>query len=264
MISFIIRVHNEEGRLAASMLSLYDLPPEVPAEIVVILHRCTDDSVSVALSAGLDAPSHIAVHIVADDIPVSRPGLECLITPAESQHSLVSFYNRSFEQATHPWTFKWDADFVATDDLISFLTGELADPRPAAYVIEQRDFDLCGGAEPYLVYRRGPFTKWWFWEVPTWPVITQLRPVSIEEASIWHISRLPELKPYWLDPPWFTDPALVDVWPEAAELAERYRRAIEIVGPEPRGVARSNNPACDEFLFRCQELLDADGQPVTP
>ena len=42
---------------------------------------------------------------------------------------------------------------------------------------------------------------------------------------------------------------------EAAELRDAYVRAVAVVGPEPVGVARSDNPECHAYLDCCRKML---------
>ena len=115
-ISFIVRIRNEEATLTRSVRSLISLT--IPHEIVLILHRCTDRSPSIAFGLAKENPH---VRIVTYDHVVSRAGYETLVTDAKSDHSFVQYSNWCAEQAQYPWMFRWDADFVMTRPLLDYI-----------------------------------------------------------------------------------------------------------------------------------------------
>ena len=80
-----------------------------------------------------------------------------------------------------------------------------------------------------------------------------------DDAAFVHASRLNEVKSYWHDDPWFFNGNIAESYSvEAAKLRNAYGLAVKLVGPEPVGCARSNNPECDAYLGRCRTML----QPV--
>ena len=145
-ISFVVRAHNEEASLRESITSLF--PIEKPIEIVVILHRCTDGSKEIALNCQAEAPPHHKVKIVEYDVPISRAGLETFVTPEDSPHSIMSYYNWAFSQASSAWRFKWDADLVGDAGL--HRVGQ----RGRGWTIE--DSPSVQYASPFTGRRRGP------------------------------------------------------------------------------------------------------------
>jgi hypothetical protein len=248
-ISFVVRVHNEEATLRESITSLF--PIEKPIEIVIILHRCTDGSKKIALACQAEAPPRHRVKIVEYEVPISRAGLETFITPEDSPHSIMSYYNWAFSQASAAWRFKWDADFVATNGFVRWVSGHdwtLQDAR--ALNVPHGSPDGIVGREPYASNCLRHFVKHDFWEVPMFPGNFVLEEVP-DEAAFVHASSLVEVKPYWREKPWFFS----DESAEATMLCAAYERAVALVGPEPVGAARSDNPECDAYLERCRKLL---------
>jgi glycosyltransferase involved in cell wall biosynthesis len=254
VISFVVRAHNEEATLRESITSLF--PITQPIEIVVILHRCTDGSKEIAMACQEKAPARHKVKIVEYEIPVSRAGLETLVTPTDSPHSFENFCNWSFSQASSAWRFKWDADFVATPGFVAWIDGRdwtLQDAR--ALNVPHRSPDGVVGREPYGHNCLRHFVKHDFWEVPMFPSDFVLEEVS-DDAAFVHASRLSEVKAYWRNDPWFFNCNVAETYgDEAAELREAYGRLVKLVGPEPIGCARSNNPECDAYLERCRNAI---------
>ena len=253
-ISFVVRAHNEEASLRESITSLFAIEP--PIEVVVILHRCTDGSKEIALACQAEAPARHRVKIVEYEVPVSRAGLETLVTPEDSRHSIMSYYDWAFSQASAAWRFKWDADFVTTPGLVAWIDGRdwaLQDSR--AMNVPHRSPDGVVGREPYLHNCLRHFVKADFWEVPMFPGNFVLEEVP-DDAAFVHASRLSEVKTYWHGAPWFFDVNVAETYSaEAAELRDAYVRAVAVVGPEPVGVARSDNPECHAYLDRCRKML---------
>lgn len=242
-ISFVMRVHNEEATLRESIESLLALT--MPIEIIVVLHRCTDASRSIALRCQRKAPARHAVVVQGYNVPISRAGLETFITPAESPHSLVSYYGFAFGLASYAWKFKWDGDFVATPQLVKWInSGSWQASMSTVVNVGARFPDGKITREPYMHNCLYGFRKQHFWEVPRFygGPVTEEAP---DDALILHATT--ELKAYWREPPWFTD----DPSDEAAELRRRYALMVSRVGPEPVGCARSCSPEADAYLAAC-------------
>ena len=115
-ISFIVRARNEEATLEACLRSLKGLT--IPYEIVLVLHMTTDNSRQIAKRL---VEEGMPICIFHYDEPLSRAGYENLATDMESQHSMRTFSKWSFEKAMCPWKFRWDADFIASPELIAKL-----------------------------------------------------------------------------------------------------------------------------------------------
>jgi hypothetical protein len=248
-VSFVVRVHNEEATLRESITSLF--PIEKPIEIVVVLHRCTDESKAIAIACQKAAPTHHKVKIVEYERPISRAGLETFITPQNSPHSIMTYYNWAFRQASAAWRFKWDGDFVATPGFMRWLENfdkSLVSPRAVHVPWCLDGSPRVVSREPYLYNCLQEFVKSDFWEVPlfTGGVAWENAP---DDAAFTHVSK--SIKPYWRDEPWFVNAPSE----EAERLRAAYKRAVAIVGPEPVGCARSCNPEADGYLQRCKMLL---------
>lgn len=241
-VSFIVRVHNEEATLERALQPLRDLT--IPYEILVILDRCTDRSEDIARRCQTD---HEALRVVTSQVPLSRAGVETLITSRDSAHSLATYNTKCFRQARYNWKFKYDADFIASSTLIEYLnTGELfADPSPRRVRLPCQ-WDGISNNEEYLANCLERFAKYIFWEVPVFSSDTS----EMLDLPIEHVSTLRDLKAYWTSPPWFVD---LDT-PEAKELQRRYSFVISKLGPEPVGMARASNPECDNYYRHVLDL----------
>lgn len=240
-VSFVIRARNEAELLFDNLVSLRDI--KIPHEIVLVLHRCSDESKLVAEKL---REQGLPIRIFEDWTHVSRAGYETLVTPALHPNSLPEFYNRAFGHAQYQWLAKWDADFLMTDYLRDFLnhTLDVARTAPTAYRLT---CDLGGVAkcdEDYL------FNSWvWYGKHYCWEYCRQKEPVeriTLTDVCITSISPA-VIKAYWSEPPWFTAEETRD-----DILAEKYETLISIVGPEPPAFARSNNP---DFQAHWEKLL---------
>lgn len=254
-ISFVMRVHNEEETLLESVTSLFAI--SVPIEIVVVLHRCTDDSKAIANACKRAMPARHKMQIVEREQPISRAGLETFVTPVESPHSLMSYYKYAFGLASSEWKFKWDGDFVATPGFVRWIEGQDWSAKHACvlnFPHRLADSTDIKNREPYAHNCLKSFVKLDFWEVPLFPVDFAMEDVP-DEAAFIHKSSLAEVKPYWREKPWFDGEGSA----EAARLRAAYNHAVTLVGPEPVGCARSCNPEADDYLRRCRELLEGAG-----
>lgn len=242
-ISFLMRIRDEEATLDRSLESLVGLA--IPHTIHAVLHRCTDGSEAIARRRAAAQP----IEIVHDEVEVSRAGYETLVTPRDHEHSLVAYYNRCFRLATRAWIFKWDADFVATPALVSFLnTSPLfhRDHGQPTSVLLSACFEGVENRERYLSNCLLGYGKHVFWEVPRFDAVA----ITIDRTDlrIDHASPLSVLKPYWRRPAWFTG---------EPSIQGKHARLVELAGPEPEGCARASNPACAEVFRRILGLEDA-------
>ncbi len=243
-ISFIVRCRNEEATLRECITSLDKLV--VPYEIVVVLHLCMDDSYKIVDELANTSP----IRILHWDTEVSRAGYETLITPKDDPHSIMTYYNYCFAQATYSWTMKWDADMAATPELIAELNElNLTPDRATVCKIPCRLGDGVCNVEPYLTNCTVGFGKHVFWEVPLYSTDPYYWTLHGEIQSIDNSV----LKPYWRGSPWFELCGRMD-------LLRKYVDAVHILGDEPIGMARASNPACDAPLrlahVKEQELRD--------
>ena len=125
----MVRAHNEEASLAKASRPLRDRatyrgrrhPPPVHGR-----------QQGIALACQAEAPARHRVKIVEYEVPISRAGLETLVTPEDSRHSIMSYYDWAFSQASAAWRFKWDADFVTTPGLVAWIDGATGRSRTLA------------------------------------------------------------------------------------------------------------------------------------
>jgi len=248
-VSFIVRCRNEEEYLYNSLMSLSGL--DIPHEIIVILHLCTDRSKEIAEK--LQATG-MPIKIVEYNEEVSRAGYETLVTPASSKHSIVQYLKYAYSLAQYNWIFKWDADFVATGPLLNFLEYDLIldEETPVRFRLGCELGTDALNAEFYLFNCLVDVQKYMFWEVPVFADgainhdFSQLRIKSVSYKT---------LKEYWEARPWFkAHPSTV----EELVLAVNYDYIVSLVGEEPLGLARASNPECDgklSALLQVQEHL---------
>ncbi len=240
-ISFIIKCRNEEATLHQSLQSLRSLTFE--HEIIVILHLCTDRSAEIAAAEAVTNP-HIKIYTY--DTEISRAGYQTLATDYKSPHSIMTYYNWCIGNAKCPWIFKWDADFVASPGLITYLNSRKWDSEKTTKIMIHAKDETAKNWEPYLSCGLASYGKYYFWETPLWfPPITSI--TLGPDQHIEHVSKLSNIKGYWkTSKPWFETEASE----EAARVKERYDRLTAEFGPEPEGMARASNPACDSPFLR--------------
>jgi len=233
----------------------------IPVEVVVVLHRCTDGSATIASACKDSAPPRHRLRIVEYDTPVSRAGLETFVTPSASPYSISSYVTYAFDLASCDWKFKWDSDYVATPQFRQWIEQkDWASRAPKVIRMNHRSLDGIVCREPFAHNCLRGFGKQHFWEVPVFPAEDDfVYEEAPDEAAFVHASTQDTVKPYWRDPPWFAaeEQATEERAAEAATLRRRYAQTVELVGPEPVGLARSNNPEADAYLQRCLAVRDA-------
>jgi glycosyltransferase involved in cell wall biosynthesis len=234
-ISFILRARNEEAYLAQSLSSLLGLT--VPHEIVVILHKCTDKSKEIALTAQAKGQP---IRIYETDANLSKAGYETLATPASYNESLASFYSQCFSFGQYNWLFKWDADFVASPELLRFLNSELVLDRdqPFRYLIPCEMSEGVVNKETYLFNCLVGYKKYIFWETPAFLSGSTIIEISAKIFTIPHTI----LKEYWKEPAWFIGTNTF--------LENRYKKIVELCGPEPVGASRAQCKDCEGPYFK--------------
>lgn len=233
-ISFVLRVRNEETYLTDCLASLKSIT--VPHEIIVILHKCTDTSKAIVKAASIEGQP---IRSIETDQDLSKAGYETLVTPTNHPASLMSFYNWCFSHAKYNWLFKWDADFTTSPELVDFLNTVLVldEVTPVHYTVPCQMTPEIVNREKYLFNCLITYTKWIFWEVPSFPLTVEGRSI---DAQIYTIP--PSiLKPYWKEPPWFIG--------KDAFLEEQYRKITVFCGPEPIGASRAQCKDCDVSYF---------------
>jgi hypothetical protein len=249
-----VRVRNEAERLEAALSSLKGLT--IPHEIIVICHLCTDLSAEIA-AAARSAGQPVTVFTYSVDI--SRAGFETLATPKHHPHSLITFYDWCLQKATFTWTFKWDADFIATPELITFLNTTfeesiLNDSQAINIYIGVAFTEDIVDEEPYLSNCIQCYGKYLLWEVP------KFTEANVKLRIAQRIRSIPPtiLKDYWRRPAWF----LTSTEECAVECKRAYDQIVEAVGPEPLGISRASNaewPATARILSERRKHLEALG-----
>lgn len=234
-ISFILRARNEEAYLAQSLASLLGLT--IAHEIIVILHKCTDESKDIALTAQAKGQP---IRIYETDTNLSKAGYETLATPASYNESLASFYLKCFSFGQYNWLFKWDADFVASPELLGFLNSELVsdETKPLRYLIPCQMSENVINKETYLFNCLAAYKKYIFWETPAFLAGSEIKEISAKIFTIPHTI----LKEYWKEPPWFIGKNIF--------LEDRYKKIVELCGPEPVGASRAQCKDCEGPYFR--------------
>lgn len=238
-ISFIIRVKNEENVIGESIRSITGLT--IPHDIHVILNNCTDKTAEIVEDLKNQG---MPISIYTYDHQISRAGYECLITDSTSPHSLVAYYKWCFGKATYPWIFKWDADFLMTDELRRLLNShswKKTEKHTRVYLpAKNQDSD---SAEHNLFCGPYDIIKYIYWEYIT-PIgdVVEMDP---EGAYMIHSSDLKTPKSYWFNEPWF----MTDTSDEAAGLRVKYDFLNTFVGKEPFGSARRSNPEAASYHY---------------
>lgn len=207
-LSFLVRVHNEEKTLEASVRSLFSLA--IAYEILIFLHQCTDRSAAIA--ARLRAENS-CVRLFEYNVSLSRFGIETLATDAESEHSFVRFSNWGLQHASYLWKVRWDADFFLNDGLRNYLEeqgGEGLWARPDS-ILRIPSVGLDGIVETgdYFASCLDHYRKEILWETPVFRFQPDKR-LHLEApagVNITHLSRVKELKPYWFEPGWYAGEA---------------------------------------------------------
>lgn len=239
-VSFIVRARNEEAFLAQNLESL--LPLTIPHEIIVILHKCTDRSKAI-VEAAKDRGQR-SIQIIETDQDLSKPGYETLVTPITYKECVPTFYTWCFSKAKYLWLFKWDADFMASADLINFLNSglNLSEVKPVRYMIPCQMTEDVINTENYLFNCLILHKKYIFWETPAFPRDSEIRTIQTKIYTIPHTF----LKDYWKEPPWFIG--------KDAFLEERYKKVVELCGPEPIGASRAQCKDCEGPFYKVKGL----------
>jgi glycosyltransferase involved in cell wall biosynthesis len=230
-ISFMVRVRNEEKTLEASIRSLFFLT--IPHEINIFLHRCTDNSENIVRKLA-EENKNIRVFIYSNK--VSRAGYETLATDSNSEHSLTTYYNYCFNQRTMFWSFKWDADFIASPPLVDFLNSKEWTEDNICYVITYKS-PINSAAEIYLSCSGFGYSKYLFWETIVYKASAKI--ITLDDSIfINHVSVLSDIKSYWYEEPWY----LTEDSEEAKIVKTRIEMLEKDYGKEPIGMARALNP----------------------
>ncbi len=242
-ISFIVRCRNEQKYIEKCITSLKKV--SVDHEIVVILHRCTDNSRLIVEKLKSEG---YPIRIYKYDVKTSKAGIETLITPMNHPNSLMTYYNFCFSKAKYNWVIKWDADFKSTKSLINFLNNDLnlSSKDPVRYHIRCKlGYNRKVHREPYLTNALAEYYKYYFWEVPAYS--KKFKEIYLDRVVIKSIS-IKRIKQYWHSKPWFMEKENYD-----AELTKKYNQAIKILKPEPLAMARTSNKGLNEIFYMVRD-----------
>lgn len=242
-ISFIVRVRNEEKNLEQCIRSLFTLT--IPHEINIILNSCTDGSEEIAKKL---AGENKHINIFTYTKKLSRAGYETLATDIDSEHSFINFSNFCFKTGTHNWSFRWDADFIASAELIDFLNSKEWIYERAYYLITYKSKNLSS-SEIYLSCATISYVKHLFWETICY-LDGSIRYTLDSSIYINHNSELSEVKSYWNEEPWY----LTEDSDEARLVKTRIEQLTSEFGKEPVGMARALNPECDNFCINISNI----------
>lgn len=232
-VSFLVKIHNEETTLETSIRSLFGLL--ITYEIILILHRCTDASTRIALRLQAEQPT--LIRILTYNATVARPGYETLVTEAASPHSLPTYYNWAHQQRRYLWTAKWDADFVATPALRTYLNTADVWHLPHQLIWLGATSSTHTEYHSYFTSCLSHYRKDIFYEAPVFRFDPSKHVRHMPPVHIQHLSSVSHLKDYWWDPPWFDQ----ETSEEATIAKERYNRLIVEFGMPPVGMGRSGD-----------------------
>jgi FkbM family methyltransferase len=246
-VSFMIRCHNAQETLKKAMETLtHLLRYGLRYEIVVILHRCTDDSERIADDYAQTAP--IPVRVLTYDLQVSRSGLETYVTDDDHPCSFVHYSNWCLQQTRAPFVFKWDSDFEMNDVVAKKVAQVVAenDGRPVKVTIPTKFKDGArGAAEPWLSNAIVRYAKYVLWEVPDFPQGTLT--IALQHWFLHNDSPKSAPKSYWRPDPWFAN----EVQGLGYVFKQRFKAVQEMLGDRqvPRDVARSCSTNLDNGVY---------------
>lgn len=228
-VSFIVKVLNEETTLEASIQSLVGFV--FAYEILIFLNACTDNSTAIAVKL---ADANPRIRVFDYNHRLSRPGYETFATDADSDHSLIKYYNYCLKQAKYEWTVKWDADIVMNDDLRHYMN-TLNLQQSIIIRLGARDLSENVEVNAYISSCSMGYARDILWEKPGYKPGCP----SYEEFKVVidHISSPNQIKSYWFIPGWYK----FEQTEEAAQVKKRIERFVKMFGPEPRGFVRSGN-----------------------
>lgn len=237
-VSFVVRCHNEESTIYDCITSLSSI--NVPYEIIVVLHRCSDKSKEIV--DNLKAAGH-PVKIFEYDVEISKAGFDTLITPTKHPRSLMTYYNYCFSKANFNWLFKWDADFKASEGLVKFINSiPIGMKEPTVVKISCRLGDHIT-SEYYLNNCLVDFGKHMFWEVGLYKQglsYYQLQDDVLIESIDKNI-----IKNYWSNLPWYAKEESKD-----ENFLEKKKLLVDFVGEEPTGFARCCNYDMSDVYYK--------------
>ena len=170
--------------------------------IIIILNRCTDKSEEISLTLQKTNPN---IKIYYYNYKLSRPGYETLATDANSNHSIIKYYNWALEKANYKWKVKWDADFVMIDEFANWINNKnIWNETNQVIKIGAKN----NNHEEYYEYFSSSlsyYQKFVFYENAVHEIIPSLHIIHdlIGKYDILHNSN--EIKKYWFESPWYLE-----------------------------------------------------------
>ena len=154
-ISGFYRVKNEEELLEASVES------HIPYldEIIIVYNDCSDKTPEIAKKLQDKYPNKIKVYEYKPKVfpPLSY---EHIITPANSPHSLVNYYNFTLSKTTRTIAVKIDADHIAVEDRFRRAVEKIKKEglNTMAYFYGLNIYPCGAGGRDVCINRKRPFT----------------------------------------------------------------------------------------------------------
>lgn len=260
-ISFLVK-SCEEPTLEESIESLHGLT--IPHEMILIVHHCMGfNRTALQIAERIRARFPQVVKLFEYKERISRPGYETLATDMNSNYSLIRYNNWALRHAKHKWVAKWDADFIMTAPLRAWINAQgpkgLWSKSNQVIMLEAKNAQITE-TFPYFSSSVTHFIKNVFYEMPVQTIIQETHvqhSLVGTELYIYHKSNYHEIKKYMLVDPWF----LTDKTQEGFHVRTRVERLSFTFGYEPRGFARSGNPAA---AVLGQRILDAQPDYISP
>ena len=232
-ISFIVRCHNEESYLEDCIKSLNGL--NVPYEIILILHNCTDYSFNIGVSLQKEG---YPITIVVYNYEISKTGFDTIVTPDKHSRSWVKYANYCLSFANCNWVFRWDAEFLASKELIKYLNSlDMELNTPQAHHINCMLGDVSN-KEYYLSNSITHYTKHLFWEVGVYKRETEW--IDVDDLICIKSIPVEVIKEYRKNKKWFLESETYD-----SIIAEKYKALIDLTGEEEISLASASNPLTD-------------------
>lgn len=234
-LSFMVQCSNGASTLSRALTTLEGLLQYgVRYEVVVVLHRCTDQSQAIADAYARSAP--VPVRVLLYGLEVSRAGLETYVTDDDHPCSLISYCNWCLAQARAPFVWKWDSDFELNDAVAREVAQLIAtcDGRPIAVRIPAKSREGVDAVpEPWFSNACTHYAKSSFWEVPVYCQGVQL--VTLKSWFFHHDAPALDTKPHSLTPSWFAHAAEG----RAYVFRRRFQAIEEAFGTLPFDMASS-------------------------
>lgn len=111
-VSAMMRVRNEERKLAACLRSIYDLFDE----IVIVDNASDDRTLQVARTFKAQWDRADKIRLYAYPFRVARLGPEHAATPEDSVRCIAYYYNWCLSRCSRRYVCKWDADMIVPRD----------------------------------------------------------------------------------------------------------------------------------------------------